>query len=183
MHLHVCADWQRKLVPNHQCPANQDTSYASHCNNKTATNRTTQKGAEDRVWIAWEIQPSIWTPLDLFRCMSVRYLKHTKNYLYIYSQSLQKHTSGVPAHHFARSIQIPDEWPDGPAVPSTEKAICSKGWRVQHIWICCSVSKAFVYLQCSTANNITSIHASWFIHLWLQYSYQVTIKSNWHVCQ
>lgn len=48
-------------------------------------------------------------PLDLFRCMSVRYLKHTKNYLYIYSQSLLKHTSGVPAHHFARSIQIPDE--------------------------------------------------------------------------
>ena len=61
MYLHVCSDWLRKLAPNHRCAQNQGTSYALHCSNTEATNRTTQKGAEDRVWIAWEIQPSTWT--------------------------------------------------------------------------------------------------------------------------
>lgn len=117
------------------CAQKQGTSYASHGNNTEATNRTTQKGAEDRVWIAWEIQPCTWTSHGSI-LVHAHKVSWTLKDMYIYSKSLQNHTSGVPAHHFARCIQVPDEWPDGPAVPSTEKAICSKGWQIQHIWIC-----------------------------------------------
>ena len=50
-------------------------------------------------------------PVDLYRCVHACILNTINNYVYIIirSKSLQKHTSGVPAYHFAGSIQIPAE--------------------------------------------------------------------------